>query len=332
MAEVTKTRLKKNITMNKSQNDPEKKKKKSQTREYTEAIFVALLAALFIRTFIIQAFRIPTGSMKDTLLVGDFLLVNKFVYGARTPDSIPFTEILLPYLRLPAFKEPETGEIVVFKFPDNLTQDYIKRCIAAPGQMFEIRNGEVFVDNQPEGKKELINKQYDADEGHFIEYYKITRNDGKTYTIRHYSDQNFQARNFPTFRIPQKGDSIELTSETLAFGNPMPGLDKNGNDTYTSLYKKIIEQYEGHSVSQKDDKIYIDGREAVRYTFENDYYFMMGDNRDNSSDGRVWGVLPKENIVGEALIIYWSWDWDWDQPLYELFSHVRWGRIANLIR
>ncbi|MFQ5630371.1 MAG: signal peptidase I [bacterium] len=331
MAESTKTMKKRDFKTGQANKKPEKKRK-SQTREYTEAIFVALLAALLIRTFIIQAFRIPTGSMKDTLLVGDFLLVNKFVYGARTPDSIPFTDILLPYLRLPAFKEPEPGEIVVFKFPDNLTQDYIKRCIAAPGQMFEVRGGDVFVDNQAEGTKELIKKEYDADEGHFIEYYKVTRNDGQTYTIRHYADQSFQSRSFPAFRIPKKGDSIELNAESLAFANGVQGLDENGRDTYTTLYRKIIEQYEGHTLTQNGDKFFIDGKEAMRYTFENDYYFMMGDNRDNSSDSRVWGVLPKENVVGEALIIYWSWDWDWDQPLYEIFSHVRWGRIANLIR
>ena len=308
------------------------KKKKSQTREYTEAIFVALLAALLIRTFIIQAFRIPTGSMKDTLLVGDFLLVNKFVYGARTPDAIPFTDILLPYLRLPAFKDPEPGEIVVFKFPDNVTQDYIKRCIAAPGQTVEIRDGDVFIDNQPEGTKELIRKEYDPDEGHFIEYYRITRADGQSYTIRHYADQNFQAKNFPPFRVPKKGDTIAINAETLSLGNGIQGLDEHGRQAFTSLYRKIIEQYEGHTITQKDDRFYIDGAEAASYTFENDYYFMMGDNRDNSSDSRVWGALPKENVVGEALIIYWSWDWDWGQPIYEIFSHVRWGRIANLIR
>lgn len=330
MADSTKTMKKDDPKAR--QADTAKSKKKSPTREYTEAILVALLAALLIRTFIVQAFRIPTGSMKDTLLVGDFLLVNKFVYGARTPDSIPFTDILLPYLRLPAFKDPEPGEIVVFKFPDNLTQDYIKRCIAGPGQTYEIREGQVYIDSQPEGKKELIKKEYDPDEGHFVEYYRVTRKDGKTYTIRHYADQNFQARNLPAFRVPKKGDAIPINAETMAFGQGIQGLDEAGNQMYTSLYRKIIEQYEGHKITQNEDKFYIDGFEAASYTFKQDYYFMMGDNRDNSSDSRVWGVLPKENVVGEALIIYWSWDWDWDQPIYEIFSHVRWSRLANVIR
>ena len=245
-------------------------RKKSQTREYTEAIFIALLAALLIRTFIIQAFKIPTGSMKDTLLVGDFLIVNKFVYGARTPDAIPFTDILLPYLRLPAFKEPEPGEIVVFKFPDNLTQDYIKRCIAGPGQLFEMKDGEVLINTQPEGEKELIKKEYDPAEGHFIQYYKVTRNDGKTYTIRHYADEEYFSRGFPAFRIPKKGDKIKLTTETLAFGSGIEAVDQNGRKNRTTLYRKIIEQYEGHTISQKGDSIYIDGELATDYTIESD--------------------------------------------------------------
>lgn len=290
------------------------RKKKSQTREYTEAILVALLAALLIRTFIIQAFRIPTGSMKDTLLVGDFLLVNKFIYGARTPDSIPFTDILLPYLRLPAFKDPEPGEIVVFKFPDNLTQDYIKRCIAAPGQTIELRDGDVFIDGKPEGRKELVQKRYDANEGHFIEYYKITRDGGQAYTIRHYADKNRQLDDYPPLRVPRKGETVDLTLDNLR------------------LYQKVISQYEGHLIRVNDGKIYIDGRPASQYTFAQDYFFMMGDNRDNSSDSRVWGVLPRENVEGEALVIYWSWDWDWDKPLYKIFQAIRWSRIGSLIR
>jgi len=87
-----------------------KNRKKSIVREYVEAILVALIAALILRVFVIQAFRIPTGSMKDTLLVGDFLLVNKFIYGVRTPDRIPLIDVKIPHVRLPAFKEPKPGE------------------------------------------------------------------------------------------------------------------------------------------------------------------------------------------------------------------------------
>jgi len=111
--------------------------KKSTLREYTEAIVIAVVLTLFVRAFVIQAFRIPTGSMMDTLLVGDFLFVNKFVYGAH----VPFTDLHLPKVR-----EPRPGDIIVFKYPGDLRRDFIKRCIAVGGQTVEIRNKVVYVD------------------------------------------------------------------------------------------------------------------------------------------------------------------------------------------
>jgi signal peptidase I len=251
------------LQMNKAKPVAEKKGK-SQAREYTEAILVALLAALVLRTFVVQAFRIPTGSMKDTLLIGDFLLVNKFVYGARTPDGIPFLDVSLPFFRLPAFKQPAPGDIIVFKYPEDPKLDYIKRCIAISGQTVEMRGGVVYVDGQPEGKQELVRKEYDPEEGHYVLYYKISTPRGKTYTIRHYEGHNLNAENFGPRAVP-----------------------------------------DGH-------------------------YFMMGDNRDNSSDSRYWGFLPAENVVGEAMVIYWSWDKQ--APLYRIFDKVRWLRIGDLIK
>lgn len=242
-----------------------KKPKKNTFRETTEAILIALLAALLLRAFVVQAFRIPTGSMKDTLLVGDFLLVNKFIYGVRTPDRIPIVDAHIPFIRLPAFKKPHNGDVVVFKYPENEKLDYIKRCIAVGGQTVELRNGEVFVDGKPEGEETELAKKYDPEEGKYIRYTRIKNPYGKTYTIRHYVDGNNGVQeNFGPVTVPK------------------------GN------------------------------------------YFMMGDNRDNSSDSRVWGFLPQENVVGEALIIYFSWDKS--GPFWKLNDSVRWSRIANLIR
>ena len=106
------------------------------SREYLEAILVAVALALLIRTFVIQAFRIPSGSMEDSLLIGDFLLADKFVYGAR----IPFTD-----WRLPAFRAPEPGDIVIFQYPLDPGRDFIKRCVAGPGQTVEVRNKVLYV-------------------------------------------------------------------------------------------------------------------------------------------------------------------------------------------
>ena len=113
---------------------------KSVFREYFEAICIAVLLALFIRTFVVQAFKIPSGSMLPTLLIGDHLLVNKFIYGIRIPFS---GKVLIPY------KKPERGEVVVFRYPKDKSIDYIKRVIATPGDSIEIRTKKVFVNGTP---------------------------------------------------------------------------------------------------------------------------------------------------------------------------------------
>jgi signal peptidase I len=111
--------------------------RKSTAREYAEAVIMAVVLTFFVRAFVIQAFRIPTGSMMDTLLIGDFLFVNKFIYGPK----IPYTAV-----RLPGLRSPRPGDIMVFKYPGDLKRDFIKRCIAVGGQTVEIRNKVVYVD------------------------------------------------------------------------------------------------------------------------------------------------------------------------------------------
>ena len=240
------------------------RKKKNIIREYVEAILVALIAALILRIFVIQAFRIPTGSMKDTLLVGDFLLVNKFIYGVRTPDRIPLINVKIPYRILPAFKDPKPGDIIVFKYPLDEKLDYIKRCMAIEGQTIEIKKGIVYIDGKPEGESEQLKREYDSSAGEYIQYFKITKGNGKKYTIRRYERVNKDLENFGPVTVP-KGK-----------------------------------------------------------------LFAMGDNRDNSADSRTWGFLPRKNIVGQALIIYFSWDTD--APLYKLYKKIRFERLAKLIK
>jgi signal peptidase I len=116
---------------------PSVRRAKSVVREYVEALLPAVLLFFFIRTFLFQAFRIPTGSMEDTLAVGDFLFVNKFLYGAK----VPFLDV-----RLPGIRDPEPGDIIVFRYPRDPSKDFIKRCVAVEGQIVEIRNKQVYVD------------------------------------------------------------------------------------------------------------------------------------------------------------------------------------------
>jgi signal peptidase I len=122
-------------------------KRKSTIREYTEAIIIALLLALFIRTFVVQAFKIPSGSMLDTLLIGDHILVNKFLYGIKNPFS---GNTWIPV------KKPERGDIVVFKYPLNPKQDYIKRVIGVEGDQIEIKDKKVFVNGEPHDESYAI--------------------------------------------------------------------------------------------------------------------------------------------------------------------------------
>jgi len=124
-------------------------KRKSVAREYTEAILIALLLALFIRTFFVQAFKIPSGSMKETLLIGDHILVSKFAYGTHIPNEIPFLNIKLfdDIIFFP--KQPERGDIIVFKYPKDEKRDFIKRVIGVPGDLLEVRHQKVFINGKP---------------------------------------------------------------------------------------------------------------------------------------------------------------------------------------
>ncbi len=123
-------------------------KRKSVFREYAEAILIALVLALIIRTFVIQAFKIPSGSMEDTLLIGDHILVSKFAYGVHIPNEIPFVDLQL-FSDIVLFQEvPEREDIIVFKYPKDESRDFIKRVIGLPGDILEVRRQKVYLNNE----------------------------------------------------------------------------------------------------------------------------------------------------------------------------------------
>ena len=139
----------------------EKRRRKGVLRDWIDTVVSVVIIVFVIRVGVVEAYRIPTGSMEDTLLIGDFLLVNKFIYGIRTPDwvGIPFTNIGLdvPYTRLPGFADPNPGDIIVFRFPLDTRINYIKRCVAVGGQTVELRDKRLYVDGEfvplpPKGK------------------------------------------------------------------------------------------------------------------------------------------------------------------------------------
>lgn len=231
-------------------------------KEYFVALVITLFGALFMRTFLVQAFRIPTGSMKDTLLIGDFLLVNKAVFAVRKPVFLP--NALLSISRFTALRKPRRGEVIVFKYPNDPSVDYIKRCIGLPGDTIEIRDGRLYINNRPEGEETFIDKRYDEEEQALYGYFRIKTFDSRVYTIRR----------------------------------------RLGHTTNNGDFDKTIVPA-GH-------------------------YFVLGDNRDNSSDSRVWGFLPEEMVIGKALLIYFSYDYRRTES--PIFARVRWGRILKPVR
>lgn len=175
--------------------------------ETVKAVLIALLAALILRQFVIASYNVPTGSMKDTILIGDFMFVNKFIYGARTPVwvGIPFTEIgfYVPHFRFPAIAEPKTNDIVVFDFPKEPRIDYIKRCVASGGETIEVKDRVLYRDGQPEGRFMPLENRFDPEEGQTISYARVIRNDGKSYVIRHALNSFGRNDNFGPVTIPQ---------------------------------------------------------------------------------------------------------------------------------
>ena len=308
---------------------------KSKVREYVEAIVVAFAAAMILRILVVQAFRIPTGSMKDTLLVGDFLLVNKFIYGVRTPDHVPLINVKIPYFRLPALKNPKPGDIIVFKYPLDTKLDYIKRCIAIAGQTVEVRNGHVYVDGKPEGKSEFVKRVYDSVEGVYVLHYKITKENGKSYVIRVQENINHTPSNFEPVQVGN-GHTVEMRQGQIFVDNEPRNKIKLLDKTFLEGKGKYRLRFSIENGNESP--IVVDFYQDVQRIQENygpvtvpeGNLFAMGDNRNNSSDSRYWGFLPRENIVGQALIIYWSWN---NQvPLYKIFKKIRWARIGDPIR
>jgi signal peptidase I len=207
-----------------------KLRRKSKWREYAESLIIAAIIAFFVRSFFIQAFKIPSGSMEPTLLIGDHLLVNRLSYVVK----VPFTDIVLLNLG-----HPKRGDVIVFRYPIDRSKDFIKRVIATEGEIVEIRDKVIYVNGRP------IKDPWGV-----------------------YVDNSI-----------------------------VPGF-----------------------LSPKDNMKPI--------LVPKDALFAMGDNRDRSLDSRFWGFVRTEDLVGRALILYFSWDARAENPLF----FVRWARLGKLIK
>lgn len=227
----------------------QKQTKKSFYKEWIEPFLIAAVVALFIRQFAVEAFKIPSGSMIPTLTIGDHLLVNKFIYGPR----IPFTD-----KRFFTGKEPQRGDIIVFKFPEDESKNFIKRIIGVPGDKIEIRKGVLLINDQ----------------------------------------------------------AVPVTEERTA---------NTGAQNPVASWPRVFDEQLGqvtHRIQYLHDQGGVDFGPVLVPARS---VFVMGDNRDNSQDSRVWKFVKYDKILGKALIIYWSWDGNDGRWL-------RWERIGSLIK
>jgi signal peptidase I len=335
---------------------------KGELRQWAEAFIVAFIVVVIVRSLFFDLFRIPTPSMEENLMVGDYLFVSKLHYGTRLPMSVgvPFTSIYVPgvsfpYTRFSGFSEVQRGDPIVFNFPPasgpvDRKVHYIKRVIGMPGENLSVRDKVVHVGGRPVPLGEGMQQ-----------YWRVTKSDERyqiprtrmeqigisevqptesRLTVRvlatptavknlqsfswvesvepfvvtnsNYSDlmypsgRGYTPDNYGPVHIPEKGETVTLT------------------DANWPVYRPAIVRYEGNEARQMTDSTFaIDGERTSTYTFEQDYYFVMGDNRDNSEDSRFWGFVPMNHIVGKATFTYFSWDYDAWMP--------RFGRIFNPI-
>lgn len=467
--------------------------KKSAIKEWGDSIIFALVAASIIRTYVFEPFQIPTGSMEKTLLVGDFLFVNKLAYGPKvpvTPLSFPLVHNTIPwinvksylgietsnYFRLPGFGKVIRNDVMVFNYPSGDTaiydprvpnglmghdyhqvvnsealyywfqsvqqnhpeaiqilqqksiatttnlealvldslggefiqdiekwrtkartgiasgvtysrgampeegldyikhygviyrpvdkrENYIKRCVAVPGDVIELKSSILYVNGKVAWRAPNQNLAYEItgtplleryltsiglseDEGDYIlgsnGIQVVYLTDSKLEALKkmapktiftlslkpQYSDNksykptnselianldnfpkdfyiNNTVSDFTKFRIPKKGAVVKLTKENIAW------------------YRRAITAYEGHKLQEKADGIYIDGKKVTTYKFAMNYYWLMGDNRYNSADSRVWGYVPEDHVVGKASIVWFS---------KSAFTGVRWDRMFTKIK
>lgn len=385
------------------------KSESSFIKNWADPIIFAVVAASIIRGFFFEAFTIPTSSLEKSLMVGDFLFVNKVCYGAKVPQTpmafpfahhtLPFTTgtqsylewLKLPYMRLPGYSKPKNGEIVVFNYPDgdtvtigtqqytsyyemvrrfgyanmnnpNFTVDlggmsikngkkvgrpvdkrehYVKRCVGIAGDKLEIKDGELYINDKKQAMPEHAQHYYDVkvlnsllqvDEA-FLDkhdiyvteaYVKKSGDDTTIYSFNMPADVALQLQNTPGVLkvekyIEPKGEyssSIFPHNAKFPWNNdnfgpitlPKEGMTVSIDTNNLCIYEKMLSTYDNgiHQITTSGAQVLYDGKPITSYTFKQDYYWMMGDNRHNSADSRSWGVVPFDHVVGRPVFVWFS--------------------------
>ncbi|RAV30440.1 signal peptidase I [Sinomicrobium soli] len=374
----------------------------SATGEWISSVLFAIVAATLIHTYIIQPYVIPSSSMEKSLLVGDFLFVSKFHYGARVPmtaiaapmvhDTIPVLGVKsylfddkvenkksswanrfqLPYMRFPGFQKIRRNDIVVFNQPADTLKDMndfhpdrnyykpvdkktnlIKRCVGLPGDSLEVRDSRVYINGNKTGMPDRAEIQFayivktngnPLTSEYMYERFGVTdpfyRIGTNAYRFVSLSEETaFTLSKNPNITSVEKTNEISGTHHPGIFPNtaenlwsadnfgpvliPEKGMTVSLTSRNLPLYQRIIREYENNDLKVTDTGIYINGTVSSSYTFKQDYYWMMGDNRDNSIDSRYWGFVPYDHIFGKAVFIWLSWD--------RTGHKVRWDRMFTTI-
>ncbi len=373
-------------------------KPRSDMGEWVSSILFAIIAATLVHTYLIQPFTIPTSSLEKTLLVGDFLFVSKFHYGARTPltavafpmvhDTIPVLGIKsylekpqIPYFRVPGFEDIERSDIVVFNWPVDTMMNmyytdkyyykpidkktnYVKRAVGTPGDTLEIIDGKIHINSQAlelPGRSKLqfsytgTTKGQGFDPHYLYERYDITDpfrynpNTNTFYRMILTEDAFEKFKNHPNVvSIKRNIDSAGIKepgifpeSEMLSWNKDNYGpifIPKKGATVPLNLeslpfYKRIIEVYEGsemgttNKISVRGTQVLLNGTPLSSYTFQQDYYWMMGDNRHNSLDSRYFGYVPENHVVGKPVFVWMSWDANGNG----IINKIRWERLFTTV-
>jgi signal peptidase I len=289
---------------------PISKHGKALNGSFMRELIYAFAAVLVINSFVLASFEVPTGSMEDTVRIGDHLFVNKLVYGGSTPYTIPFTSIRIPHFRVPGFRNVARGDVIVFDWPgcrdqvDKPAQKwYLKRCVALPGDTIRILQRVVYVNGE---------KIRNPNRVKFLR--SVSKPAGYWNPDIFPRGARFNEDNYGPIVVPRKGMRLCLNAQTF------PSWE-------------VFVRREGHTAELTGGRIIIDGRETSCYTVNRDYLFAMGDNRDDSLDSRFWGFVPPEDVIGTPILVYWSWDPK--TPIYDLcskLSSINLRRLGTIIR
>ncbi|MDG1398724.1 MAG: signal peptidase I [Polaribacter sp.] len=416
-------------------------KPRSELGEWVSSITFAIIAATLVHTYFMQPFTIPTSSLEKSLLVGDYLFVSKFHYGARVPstvvaapmvhDSLPFTGTAsylktpqLPYTRLPGLQKIKNNDIVCFNWPaDSLATmwgdnsgkftykpvdkktNYVKRCVGIAGDSLEMRNGYFYINGKKnalpyraklqfyytfESKKPIsqstypkflldkertgvykilteywenekvqkaikengnlskigqdslytevaggvnpkfaqrlkminvdnkININMTDEEVASLKKYPLTisvtkiNHEADNAIFPHVKELEWSQDNFGPIYIPEAGKTVKLDKSSLPF------------------YEQIIKNYENNDLVVNGDDIFVNGKKVDSYTFKQDYFYLIGDNRHNSLDARYWGYVPFDHVLGKPVLIWFSWDAD-AASFGEKIKSIRWNRMFTTV-